>query len=125
MHFRSFSRKHNINTLVTVVTVTVTVSAEAECSVAVSWLLMPYTLPRPSWCGYMQTVCQGEHLGVSGVEILSVFDLSPSDDDCIYSTLSFVIQQAKMYGVITPCITFDPPLYMRHWISQRKWRWTL
>jgi len=87
-------------------------------------LLMPYTLPRPSWCGYMQTVCQGEHLGVSGVEMLSVIDLSPSDDDCIYSTLSFVIQQAKMYGVITPCLTFDQPLYIKALDISKKMAWT-
>jgi len=52
-------------------------------------LLMPYTLPCPNWCGYMQTVCQGDILGVSGVEMLSVIELNPSDDDCIYSTLSY------------------------------------
>jgi len=55
-------------------------------------LLTPCTLPRPNWCGYMQTVCHGDHPGVSGVEMLGIIDLSPSVDDCIYSTLLFVMQ---------------------------------
>ena len=69
--------------------------------------------PRPNWSGYMQSVCQGEHTGVSAVEMLSIIDLNPSDEDCILSTLVYVINQAKSFRIPTPNITFDQPLYIK------------
>ena len=40
-------------------------------------------------------------------------DLNTSDDDCIYSTLVYISEQAKQLKVSTPNITFDQPLYMK------------
>jgi hypothetical protein len=33
--------------------------------------------PRPNWSGYMQSVCKGQHTGVSCVEMLSIVNLNP------------------------------------------------
>ena len=68
---------------------------------------------RPNWSGFMQSVCQGVHAGVSSVEMLSIVDLNPSDEDCIYSTLLFVANQARRFNIETPNITFDQPLYIK------------
>jgi hypothetical protein len=69
--------------------------------------------PRPGWSGYMQTVSLGEHSGISDIEMLSIVDLNPSDPDCIYSTLLYVVSQASKLGLSTPDITFDQPLYIK------------
>jgi hypothetical protein len=75
--------------------------------------ISPGCHPRPNWAGYMQTVCDGEHSPVGTVEMLSIVDLNPSDNDCIYSTLQYVIDQAKLIGLQVPNITFDQPLYIK------------
>jgi len=69
--------------------------------------------PRPNWSGFMQTVCQGEHSGASTIEMLEIIDLNPSDDNCIYSTLLYVISQAKSRFFPVPNVTFDQPLYIK------------
>jgi len=69
--------------------------------------------PRSNWSGYMQYVSQGQHSGVANVDMLSIVDLNPSDENCIYSTLLFVMNQAKKLGVGTPDITFDQQLYIK------------
>jgi hypothetical protein len=69
--------------------------------------------PWPGWSGYMQTISLGEHSGISDIEMLSVVDLNPSDPDCIYSTLLYVVSQANRLGLSTPDITFDQPLYIK------------
>ena len=68
---------------------------------------------RPNWSGFMQSVCRGKHPDVSSVEMLSIVDLNPSDNDCIYSTLMFVNNMAKSYNITTANITFDQPLYIK------------
>jgi hypothetical protein len=45
--------------------------------------------------------------------MLSIVDLNPSDEDCIYSTLVFVMNQARKFNIKTPNITFDQPLYIK------------
>ena len=73
----------------------------------------PSKQPHSNWSGFMQSVCLGDHTGVSAVEMLSIVDLNPSDEDCIHSTLLFVIDQAKSLNIQTPNITFDQPLYIK------------
>lgn len=80
---------------------------------AVSDLVSPRKQLRPSWSGFMQTVLTGPHIGISDVEMLSIVDLNPSDTDCIYSTLVYVIDQAKKLRISTPDIIFDQPLYIK------------
>ena len=41
-----------------------------------------------------------------------MIDLDPCDPTCIYSTLKYVVSQARLYDV-TPVLTFDKPLYWK------------
>ena len=41
-----------------------------------------------------------------------MIDMDPKNASCIYSTLHFVVDQAKTYGV-TPVLTFYQPLWMK------------
>ncbi len=68
---------------------------------------------RPMWSGFMQATCTGEHPPMSVVRMLPILDLSPSDMNCVYSTLLFVQKQAKQLGLMKPCITFDQPLFIK------------
>ena len=43
---------------------------------------------------------------------LPMIDMDPTNASCIYSTLHFVADQVKKYGV-TPVLTFDQPLWMK------------
>ena len=61
----------------------------------------------------MQSVRKGSHPGVSSVSFLAIVDLSPSEYDCIHSTLLFIIEQAGRYNIETPDVTFDQPLYVK------------
>jgi len=61
----------------------------------------------------MQHVVTDSHNGASDVILLLIVDLNPSDPSCIYSTLRYVVQQASTLNIITPCITFDQPLWIK------------
>lgn len=52
----------------------------------------------------------GKHLSSSCLSL--IFLLPASDETCLYSTLSFVVSQAKKYGY-PPILTFDQPLYWK------------
>jgi hypothetical protein len=54
----------------------------------------------------------GEYSNPAEVKFLPIIDLNPSDRHCIYSTLCFIDQQAKLLGIPNPCITFDAPLWL-------------
>ena len=62
---------------------------------------------RPGWSGFMQTFRVGEYPGKSEVVLLPIINLNPSDSSCIYSTLLFVIDQAKKANCGTPYNLFD------------------
>ena len=50
----------------------------------------------------------------SNVKFLPLIDLNPNSMSCIYSTLKYIVDQAKKAQVNhTPCITFDQPLYKK------------
>jgi len=70
---------------------------------------------RPNWSGFMQcaTSISENNKRHSTVQLLPIIDLSPSSETCIYSTLLFIINQAKKIGVNTPCVTFDQPLWLK------------
>ena len=61
----------------------------------------------------MTQVCDGSYPGKSTVSFLPIIDLNPSDLSCIYSTLSFIIEQSKVLNVKTPVVTFDQPLWLK------------
>ena len=72
----------------------------------------PLNVKGPSWSGFMQTVQSGSYPGKSYVLFLPMIDLNPSDMTCIYSTLWYVVTQAKRLRV-APILTFDQPLYWK------------
>ena len=49
----------------------------------------------------------------STVQFLAIIDLSPSSETCIYSTLLFIIGQARKLRVEIPCVTFYQPLWLK------------
>ena len=61
----------------------------------------------------MLNVCTAEHPPSITVRMLPILDLNPSNETCIYSTLLFVQEQAKQLNNLTPCVTFDQPLYIK------------
>ena len=69
--------------------------------------------PIPSWSGYMSKVSSGDYPGKSHTQLLPIIDLDPNNLSCIYSTLLFVVNQAKHLNVKTPCMTFDLPLWQK------------
>ena len=68
--------------------------------------------PRPSWSGTMQMLHHGEYPGESSVMFLPMIDLDPSYPSCIYTTMKFILSQARWYDA-TPILTFDQPLYWK------------
>ena len=68
---------------------------------------------RPNWSGYMQNISKGEYPGQSKITYLPIIDLNPTKEKCIYSTLLFIQKQAKILNIVTPCITFDQPLWSK------------
>ena len=71
--------------------------------------------PRPNWSGFLQ--CLTTQLPQKGsqsfIRFLPIIDLNPSNESGIYSTLLFVIPQAKKLKVHRPCVTFDQPLSLK------------
>ena len=68
---------------------------------------------RPNWSGFMTQYSAGNYPGKSNVPFLPIIDLSPSDPSCIFTTLEFVIDQAKSLNVEAPVITFGQPLWFK------------
>ena len=70
--------------------------------------------PTPNWLGFMQELLKSETpLQKLTIKFLPIIDLNPNDESCIYSTLLFVIEQAKRMRVPVPCVTFDQPLWLK------------
>ena len=68
---------------------------------------------RPGWHGYISKVTAGDFPGKSVVNMLPITDVNPGDMSCIFSTLTFIINQAKELNIITPVLTFDQPLRLK------------
>ena len=47
----------------------------------------------------IQMLHDGPHPGKSSIEFLAMIDLDPCNPTCIYSTLKFVVSQARLYDV--------------------------
>ena len=79
------------------------------------WIFSSQSHTRPSWSGFMQqSVYKIEvEFQQSDVLILPIIDLPPTDLTCIYSTLLFIQDQAKKINILTPCATFDQPLWYK------------
>ena len=62
----------------------------------------------------MQELPKSEtHVQKSTITFSPIIDLNPNDKSCIYSTLLFVIEQAKRMCVPVPCVTFDQALWLK------------
>ena len=69
--------------------------------------------PRPNWSGFMQHVFSTVDCPKSEVLLLPIVDLNPSDDNCLYSTLTYIQSQANQLNIPIPCVTFDQPLWIK------------
>ena len=80
-----------------------------------AWHFASQNNQRPNWSGYMMHVTsQAPTLyEAASIKFLPIIDLNSSDETCIFSTLLFVIEQAKKLNIPTPCITFDQPLWQK------------
>ena len=78
----------------------------------VAKIIWPLRCPIPSWSGVMQMCHKGSHPGKSAFVFLPMIDMDASNISCVFSTLSFVVTQAKKYNS-KPILTFDQPLYWK------------
>ena len=68
---------------------------------------------RPGWSGFMSDVSVGEDDGKVDFTMLPIIDLDPNDYSCFYSTLVFIVNQAKQLNIRTACVTFNLPLWLK------------
>ena len=61
----------------------------------------------------MSNITSGTYPGKATISMLSIINLSPNDMTCIFSTLSFIVEQARLLHITTPVITFDQPLWLK------------
>ena len=63
---------------------------------------------RPNWKGFMgQLTSEKTKTTKSTITMSPLIDLNPSDENCIYSTLLYITDQAKYLNIETPCVNFD------------------
>lgn len=69
---------------------------------------------RPNWSGFMKSYSKGgPTTKQSEITLLPLVNLNPSDETCIYSTLAYIENQAQKLNILTPCVTFDQPLWIK------------
>ena len=64
---------------------------------------------RPQWNGFIQEHQHRE----SHPPKSEITNINPSDENCIYSTLMFIQNQARAMDVQTPSVTFDQTLWLK------------
>ena len=67
---------------------------------------------HPNWQGFLATVTKGTWQTTTVVYNPKV-PLNPGTDDAVYSTMSYVRQQATQAGMCCATLTFDQPLYLK------------
>lgn len=79
------------------------------------WIFSKATRPRSNWSGFMLHVFSDNQHPTPKYEVLllPIIDLNPSDEACIYSTLTDIQSQTEQLDIPTPCITFDQPLWLK------------
>ena len=55
--------------------------------------------PMPAWSGMMHMLHNSPHPGKSSIEFFQMINLDQCDPSCIYSTLRFVVSQARLYNM--------------------------
>ena len=76
-----------------------------------SALLFSQEENHPSWNGFMQEHFHGHNIE-SEIFIFPIINISASDENCIYSTFLFIIDQAQALHIDSPCVTFDQSLWI-------------
>ena len=66
---------------------------------------------HPSWNGFMQEHFHG-HNPESEIFMFPIINISASDENCIYCTFLFIIDQAQALHIDSPFVTFDQPLWI-------------
>jgi len=80
------------------------------------WFFKDADHPRLVWSGFMHDLHQHNNAAPVQSAVITMFpiiDQNPNDFSTIYSTLTYVDQQAKQLKLPTPCVTFDHPLWMK------------
>ena len=81
------------------------------------WFISTDQNPRPNWSGFLRTSTNNHNQNDDKSVLLSSFQslisVLQTKHVYIYSTLKFVIQQARKFQVEVPCITFDQPLWLK------------
>ena len=79
------------------------------------WFSRSLATHRPNWNGFMQKATSNgsNEEDKATISFLPIIDLNPSDENCIFSTLSFIMEQAKQMNIEVPCVTFDQPLWLK------------
>ena len=60
----------------------------------------------------MQCIVKVDHPEPARVTFLPMIDIDQNNMSCVYSTLTFVAEKARQYG-LTPVVTFDQPLWWK------------
>ena len=77
------------------------------------WLFSSYFVPNPPmWQGFMSTTAD-DTPECPAVVFNPMIPLNPNTDDCVYSTMSYIREQATKAGKCCAVMTFDQPLYAR------------
>ena len=61
----------------------------------------------------------GSHPGESSVAFMPMIYLKAIDETCVFSTMDFIVGQAKKYNA-DPILTFDQPLYQK--VYEKQWK---
>ena len=66
------------------------------------------------WSRFMQDITKRLDFNKEArINFLPMIDLNPGDESCIYSALKFITEEAKKFGILVPCVTFDQPLWLK------------
>ena len=78
------------------------------------WFSRPMENPRHNWSGFMQEITSSfSSEEKSSITFLPIINLNPSDENCIYSTLLFIMNQVRALNIALPCVTFGQPLWLK------------
>ena len=68
-----------------------------------------------NWSDFMQNAFSSYHVSYCKPEVLllPIIDLNPSDNNCMYSTLSYIQDYAKLSNILTPCVTLNSLRYVK------------
>jgi hypothetical protein len=64
-------------------------------------------------CSGLAAAHHTESAVVPDVRMCQILDMNSNDFTCLYSILLNVIDRSKAFGIDTPCVTFDQPLWLK------------